>query len=288
MANLVLGSDWVSGIYQLEIADPVQGGPEGIDNLQAKQLGARTNYLKAALEALAPIDINEQNSLWSALKFALEQAQVANTGVMSLRQLAQQEGEITLTNRGVVNGCVVTKSVTATRNLHIAAGTCFARGRRFSVPAGENVASVPANTSGAAQVVSAYLYPDAGDIYRLAVTAIGQAIPANGIRLYNLTIPNNSTDGTDPNLTSVTLTDVRRQESLFPRLLDSAATSAVVIQMLSANNYRLDFEVVSAVGAPCPSKAITVTSRATNGFTVALASAADDVVVRWRLSKLNN
>lgn len=35
------------GVYQLEMTDPVQGGPNGIDNLQAKQLANRTNWLKA-------------------------------------------------------------------------------------------------------------------------------------------------------------------------------------------------------------------------------------------------
>lgn len=46
MANLALEQDWIDGIYQLETTDPVVGGPDGIDNLQAKQLGARTNYLR--------------------------------------------------------------------------------------------------------------------------------------------------------------------------------------------------------------------------------------------------
>jgi hypothetical protein len=48
--------------------------------------------------------------------------------------------------------------------------------------------------------------------WRLAVTAIGQAVPEDGILLYNLTLPANSTDATDPNLAKVTLTDVRRIE----------------------------------------------------------------------------
>jgi len=46
MANLVEKSVWVDGIYQLEITDPVQGGPDGIDNWQAKALANRTLYLR--------------------------------------------------------------------------------------------------------------------------------------------------------------------------------------------------------------------------------------------------
>lgn len=37
---------WVQGIYQLEQEDLVLGGADGIDNLQAKQLLARSNWLK--------------------------------------------------------------------------------------------------------------------------------------------------------------------------------------------------------------------------------------------------
>lgn len=46
MANLTLTREWVENIYQLETSDPVMGGPDGIDNRQAKELGARTNWLK--------------------------------------------------------------------------------------------------------------------------------------------------------------------------------------------------------------------------------------------------
>lgn len=51
MTNLVETPQWEPGIYQLETIDPVQGGPNGIDNLQAKQLGNRTQFLKALIEA---------------------------------------------------------------------------------------------------------------------------------------------------------------------------------------------------------------------------------------------
>lgn len=60
MPNLTEAADWIEGLYRLETTDPVLGGEEGIDNLQAKQLGARTRYLKAMIEGLGadkqPID----------------------------------------------------------------------------------------------------------------------------------------------------------------------------------------------------------------------------------------
>jgi len=50
MSNLVEQAVWVEGIYQLETTDPVEGGPDGIDNLQAKQLANRTAFLKEQVE----------------------------------------------------------------------------------------------------------------------------------------------------------------------------------------------------------------------------------------------
>ena len=46
MAGLVEVSQWEDEIYQLETTDPVEGGPNGIDNKQAKQLANRTQFLK--------------------------------------------------------------------------------------------------------------------------------------------------------------------------------------------------------------------------------------------------
>lgn len=53
MTNLVENPLWEQGIYQLETSDPVEGGPDGIDNVQARQLGNRTAYLKAQQETHA-------------------------------------------------------------------------------------------------------------------------------------------------------------------------------------------------------------------------------------------
>ncbi|CAE6810705.1 hypothetical protein R69658_05388 [Paraburkholderia aspalathi] len=50
MANLVETAQWEEGVYQLETSDPVVGGPDGIDNRQARQLGNRTLYLKQRLD----------------------------------------------------------------------------------------------------------------------------------------------------------------------------------------------------------------------------------------------
>jgi hypothetical protein len=50
MATLPETATWEDGIYQLEETDPVQGGLNGIDNLQGKQLANRTAYLKKQVD----------------------------------------------------------------------------------------------------------------------------------------------------------------------------------------------------------------------------------------------
>ncbi|MDR5883615.1 hypothetical protein [Caballeronia sp. LZ032] len=45
MTNLVESDQWEEGVYQYETSDPVQGGPDGVDNKPLKQLANRTKYL---------------------------------------------------------------------------------------------------------------------------------------------------------------------------------------------------------------------------------------------------
>lgn len=52
MATLTETAVWTPGIYQLETDDPVEGGPNGIDNQQAKELANRTVFLKQITDAL--------------------------------------------------------------------------------------------------------------------------------------------------------------------------------------------------------------------------------------------
>lgn len=51
MAFLTELMEWVAGIRRIEKDDPVEGGEDGISNIQAKQLAARTNWLKQQVEA---------------------------------------------------------------------------------------------------------------------------------------------------------------------------------------------------------------------------------------------
>lgn len=66
MANLPEQSKWENGIYQFEITDPLQGGADGIDNIQGKQLANRTRYLKDKIESsqakIAPVEESEESA----------------------------------------------------------------------------------------------------------------------------------------------------------------------------------------------------------------------------------
>lgn len=253
---------------------------------ESDSLGDRLGGMSRQLESLSP---EFQDQLAASTAMALVQSGVANKSAEYLKGLSQQEGVVVIQNRGIVSGCTAEKSTTATRNLNFTGGLVFIGGRRYSAPSADNAASVPPNTTISSVVVRGYLYASAeNNVMRLAVTNIGQPLPENAIHVYNITIPAGSTDSTDPKLTSVTITSVRRVEPMFPRSFNSPVTESVTINTLRDTDYRIDFDVVSFEGGACDLDQIVVNSRAKNGFSFYLASECDNVVLRWRVSKLNN
>lgn len=70
MADLVEVENWEAGIYQLEVVDPVEGGPGGIDNRQAQQLANRTKLLKSLYEA--HVDAVDPHTQYLLLPEAME------------------------------------------------------------------------------------------------------------------------------------------------------------------------------------------------------------------------
>lgn len=63
MANNTETPTWEAGVYEFDINDPIQGGPGGIDNLPHVQLGNRTLWLKAQVEALQKTNVVAAQSL---------------------------------------------------------------------------------------------------------------------------------------------------------------------------------------------------------------------------------
>lgn len=266
--------------YLKQFADEVAGARAG-----KADLATRMDELAGSVAGQSE---EADNNKVGVLLYALQMAGLANSGVQNLRDVAQQQGEFVIANRGLIQGCIASKSTTATRNLNFTEGVCFAQGRAFSVRGTDNAASVPSNPSSAAMTAHVYLFQDTSGSWRPAVTPGDTDVPEGAITLYQLTIPAGSTDATDPNLSRVSLTGVRRIEQHYPILLDSPPTVSVVIRTLSKSDYQLTLDVISAQGAPCRADALVVTSRATNGFSLELHSAADNVRVRWKLSRLSN
>jgi len=86
MAYLQEEANWEEGIYQYEVEDWVEGGPDGIDNIQAKALANRTRYLKAEVESISNglqelfLDQTEQ---WNLISQILAQIGNLFNGVFS-------------------------------------------------------------------------------------------------------------------------------------------------------------------------------------------------------------
>lgn len=105
MANLEEQTEWTAGIYQLETTDPVMGGPNGIDNKQAKQLANRTQYLKQQLEIPASTNTVGRVKLNSAVNSTSEtdaatpkSVKVAYDTALSAQQTANTAKSIAETN----------------------------------------------------------------------------------------------------------------------------------------------------------------------------------------------
>ncbi len=222
-----------------------------------------------------------------SIKFALDQARLANDGVKSLNRINQQQGEFTLYNAGVVSGCVL--SITGVeRKCSITAGVCFIDGRKYYVPAQNSYTGAPYAGAGGLVV---YLYLAlVNGIPRLEITpnnaANNPSIPVGMVPLASLTLP---ADSADAALAGATISArICPTESNYPISVDSPVTYTVpLINVLPDTNYTIEFEVLSSTGSPCDERSLKVTTRNTNNFIVTLCSAADDVVVRWKLSRLN-
>ena len=67
------------GIYQIEQDDSVAGGPNGIANRQATQLGNRTRYLKDKVDAIEATDTAQDQSI-TALQGRVQTIENDGTG----------------------------------------------------------------------------------------------------------------------------------------------------------------------------------------------------------------
>jgi hypothetical protein len=303
MGTLVESATWENVIYQIETTDPLGGGPNGILNIAAKQLANRTKFLKSSadevtaargtytnlkgrLDSFTPIDTDTQNGLMGAIIEAMASAGLANREIQKERTFRRQTGTVTLTNKGVIAGCTITKSTTATRNLSLASGSVFAKGQIYPVFEEVNGAAVPSNNTESQKTCYAYLFFKTDNSIDFACTELGGTVPVGGIPLYLITVPAGNTDSNDPNLTSVTLSSVRRVEANFPTYFSTVLYANVSLKYPVVDvNYSISLDVISADGSGFQRGDVYPLDRNVNGFKIAYNGVADNLQIRWELSK---
>jgi hypothetical protein len=204
------------------------------------------------------------------------------------RQMRRQNGTLMLYNKGIISGCGVTKSTTANRNLSCAAGSIFAKGQLFSFIGEENGVAVPSNGNSGAMTCYAYLrFLESGAI-DFAVTELGGQVPEGGIPLYLITVPSGNDGTSDPNLSSVILTDIRRVEPNFPAYFNTALYANVSLpHVLPDADYNISVDVISMDGYSFQRGLIYAGDRNVNGFKIYYNGVGDNLKIRWEISKPN-
>jgi hypothetical protein len=305
MANLTESATWEGGIFQLETTTFATGGPDGPANTQARQLANRTQWLKkiademvaarggkASLdERMDQYDAFEPENIAALHAFAamgIDMAGLANREIKKTISQRIQSGLAVIQNRGVINGCAVTKSISAVRNLSLSAGAFFMNGLELPCPAFNNSALVPANYLDVVQYCYAYIYINSAGAVQFACTPLGGSVPEGGLALYRFTVPAGNNENEDPYLGSVTMTDVRRVEAGFPVQFNSIAYASVALPYsLLDSNYEVVIEVMGYKGGWNQRPVVYPGDKAANGFKLFAEGSLDAVNVRWTALKLS-
>lgn len=255
--------------------------PEAHDSLRAS-----VDYLKDTFERIS-LDEDGQDSYLSGSHYfvmgLLERIALAETEHKKTLKCRNQEGAVTIVNRGVVTGCTVDKSGT-NRALNLASGTAFAAGRIYPVAAMNGAATIPDNGGGSALACTVYLAVGSTGL-TCAITQ-GGAVPDGAISLYMVTVPAGNNAINDPTASLVTLTSVRRVEAYWPALVSLPTLIMVPIQDIPNADYQVIVDPVSWVGPRPEAKDFWVQDRLSNGFKIYYAGLADRVVCRYMAVKM--
>ena len=218
---------------------------------------------------------------------ALDLAGLANREIQATLNKRFQTGFATIKNRGIISGCSVAKSGTATRNLSFSAGATFLFGRILPAKEQVNGASVPSNTSIEQKSCYAYLHLAGGEL-QFSCTELGESVPSDGLALYRVDVPAGNTESTDPYLTSCSLVDIRRVESAFPQDMQVSPTQYVALDYeMDGTDYQVDLEVESFDGSGFQLGYFYTESKAKNGFDIYYNGTADNLSIRWTARKLD-
>lgn len=289
MANLTEIAQWENGIYRIELTDPVVGGEDGIDNVQAKQLGNRTLYLKAKIDAMEgtveSYSPEMQEALFAGLKFGIDLGALALKEHEQTRLTRFQEITATIKNRGIKSGVTLSKSTTATRNISCSDGVVFMNGRQYPVANQTNTASVASNTTEDSGVVIIYMFLTEAGIIDVAATTLNGPLPEGAIELARATVPAGNTEENDPYLENVTLTESGRREPGWPNVQTAPATVTVPLnRVLPDAGYLVHVEVVGSTGGRLQNGDVYAIDKLKNGFKLTTSGTADAVDVRLLVS----
>jgi hypothetical protein len=249
--------------------------------------GGQAN-LDARLDQYDAFDPANIAGLYAFVALGIDLAGLANRENQKTIQQRIQSGTTLITNRGIIAGCTVSKSTNAIRNLSLTAGSLFINGLMLACPAMENSAIVASNPGSASQICYGYLYLDTTGVVRFSVTEFGVIVPDNGIPLCRVTVPAGNTQVSDPNLASVTITDVRRVEAGYPIQVNSIAYASVALPYtLIDSDYEILLDIQSAKGGWNQRSSVYAADKAANGFKIYVEGSLDAVSVRWITIKLN-
>lgn len=291
MADLPESNNWPSGIYQLETTDPVVGGPDGVSNTQAKQLADRTKWLReyaeetrSQHEKLAQgIDETAQNAIIAAVDQALTLAGVNTKSIRNITERVLNQGTAVVKNKWVIDGMVLTKSdiraldLSQTGTVGSGVSKAYIDSAIRHIPDDDYHVTVPKNSSSSDETYYAYLHHD-GNTYRVGVE---QAVPEDGLQLYEILVP---AGDTADDLSNVTLTDRRLIQAYNGWVVGTIQDLYIPLPYpaLNAPDYdvHLTIEDADDTGEVGPAE---VLDKQINGFRVRVRGSADNVRLRWTM-----
>jgi len=226
------------------------------------------------------------NEIFSGMSLSLDEASVANKEILKTLDQRNQTGIATIYNRGVVKGCVASKSADSTRNISLSSGLVYMHGRLIAVPELINTANVPPNTGSVAKDSYLFLWEDINGDIQVDCTTLDTQPPENSITLYRINVPAGSTEATDPYIGNCTLNDVRVLEPKYPTLLANAPLIYVPLEFdLLDDEYLVQLDILDFEGGGFQLGYCYVGDRASNGFSIYLNGTADKVRVRYNVLK---
>ena len=225
---------------------------------------------------------NEIEATKGAVMEAADLAGLSNRDIDAQKFTRNQVIDATIVNRGVIEGLVLSKSSTATRNLSATNGKIFMDGRVYTVSNQINTAHIANNTTSAAGTVIIYLIEQDG-VMEIESTPLNEAIPDDGIEIARVTIPAGNTENNDPYLTNVTITDTARHEPAWPTVQLTAGQVYVPLnRTLPDAEYMVDVEIKSATSFHQLGQ-VSAANKSKNGFLLVTTGTADKIACRCHI-----